>query len=102
FPLMAILLLLVIFSGGALLLILLMLFLFGRTYAVPLDDITPLDRSRQWIALGTLVVFALVFVPIPLSTYVGNPSILPAPESGSAFLPVIAGLVVVVWQRWRR
>lgn len=101
FPLMAILLFLVIFSGGALLLLLLLLFLLGRAYAVPLDDITPLDRNRKWLAIGTLVVFALVFVPIPITVYTGTPSILPAPASGSAFLPIIAGLVVATWQRWR-
>jgi membrane-associated protease RseP (regulator of RpoE activity) len=44
----------------------LLLFVFGRYYAEPLDDITPLDRRRRWLAIFTLLLFALVFVPIPL------------------------------------
>jgi membrane-associated protease RseP (regulator of RpoE activity) len=46
--------------------IVLLLFL-GRFYAEPLDDITPLDRRRRWLAIFTLFLFVLVFVPIPLS-----------------------------------
>ncbi len=45
--------------------IMLLLFL-GRYYAEPLDDITPLDGRRRWLAIFTLILFLLVFVPIPL------------------------------------
>jgi len=31
-----------------------------------LDDITPLDRKRRFIAIFTLILFVLVFVPVPL------------------------------------
>jgi len=44
----------------------LMLFFLGRTYAEPLDDITPLDAKRKWIAIFALVLFVLIFSPIPL------------------------------------
>ena len=44
-----------------------LLFLFGRFYAVPLDDVTPLDSRRKMLAYATLVIFALIFVPIPLA-----------------------------------
>jgi membrane-associated protease RseP (regulator of RpoE activity) len=47
-----------------------LLFLLGRNYARPLDDVTPLDPTRRIIAIFTLLLFFLVFVPIPLTTVV--------------------------------
>ena len=38
---------------------------FGVRHAPPLDDLTPLDPIRKLIAIGTLIVFVLIFVPIP-------------------------------------
>ncbi|MCA9931575.1 MAG: site-2 protease family protein [Anaerolineales bacterium] len=43
----------------------LLLFVFGRTHAEPLDDVTPLDPKRRWLAIATLILFVLVFVPVP-------------------------------------
>ena len=43
------------------------LFFLGRIYAEPLEDVTPLDGRRKWLAVFTLLLFLLVFVPIPLS-----------------------------------
>lgn len=40
----------------------------GRTYAEPLDNVTPLDPRRKVVAAGTLLLFLLVFVPLPLTT----------------------------------
>jgi Zn-dependent protease len=45
----------------------LLLLVFGRVYAEPLDDVTPLDGRRRWLAIFTLLLLILVFVPIPLS-----------------------------------
>ena len=42
-----------------------LLFAFGRYHAEPLDDVTPLDSRRRGIAIFTLLLFFLVFVPIP-------------------------------------
>ncbi len=42
------------------------IFLLGRTYAEPLDQITPLDDRRKWLAVLALVVFVLTFIPVPL------------------------------------
>ncbi len=39
--------------------------LFGVKHTPPMDDITPLDRPRQILALVTFVIFILIFVPIP-------------------------------------
>jgi hypothetical protein len=43
----------------------LLLLAFGRVYAEPLDDVTPLDVKRKVIAVVTLLLFVLVFVPLP-------------------------------------
>ncbi|HID53200.1 MAG TPA: site-2 protease family protein, partial [Anaerolineae bacterium] len=42
-----------------------LLFFLGRTYAEPLDDVTPLDTKRRIIAIATLIIFVLIFMPIP-------------------------------------
>jgi membrane-associated protease RseP (regulator of RpoE activity) len=42
-----------------------LLFFLGRIHAEPLDDVTPLDKKRRWIAVFTLFMFVLVFVPVP-------------------------------------
>ncbi|MBN2557065.1 MAG: site-2 protease family protein [Anaerolineales bacterium] len=43
-----------------------LIFLLGRTYAQPLDDITILDPRRRALAIVGLVVALLVFIPVPL------------------------------------
>jgi membrane-associated protease RseP (regulator of RpoE activity) len=43
-----------------------LVFVFGQTFATPLDDITRLDARGVALALLMLVVFALIFTPIPL------------------------------------
>ena len=47
-----------------------LLYFLGRRHAVPLDDVTELDPRRRALAIITLVIFFLVFVPIPLSEIV--------------------------------
>ena len=46
-----------------------LIFFFGRVHAEPLDAITPLDPRRKMIAVLMLVVFLLVFMPIPFITF---------------------------------
>lgn len=46
-----------------------MVFLMGRTYARPRDEITPLDPRRKWVAVFSLVLFVLVFIPVPLRAF---------------------------------
>jgi len=45
----------------------LMLFWLGRVNAQILDQITPLDSRRKMIAVLVLVLFVLVFTPVPFS-----------------------------------
>ena len=46
-----------------------LLFLLGRVHATPLDDITRLDGPRKLIAVSGLVLFVLLFTPIPFSVF---------------------------------
>ncbi len=48
---------------------LILLFALGRLYATPLDMITPLNPGRRAVAVITLIVFVLVFMPIPFQLY---------------------------------
>jgi membrane-associated protease RseP (regulator of RpoE activity) len=43
-----------------------LLMTFGRVHARPLEDITPLDPRRRALAVFTLALFFLCFVPLPL------------------------------------
>lgn len=43
-----------------------LLFFLGRYHAEPLDSVTRLDARRRAVAIFTLILFFLVFVPIPL------------------------------------
>ncbi|MBN1559236.1 site-2 protease family protein [candidate division KSB1 bacterium] len=51
-----------IYSGWALLFVLLLL---GRKHPPPLDDVTPLDRKRKFLAVIMFIIFVTCFTPIP-------------------------------------
>jgi membrane-associated protease RseP (regulator of RpoE activity) len=42
------------------------IFILGRVYAEPLDQITPLDGRRRFMAGLALILFVLTFTPVPL------------------------------------
>lgn len=46
-----------------------LIYIFGRFPAPILDDITALDRPRQVLAVLLLIIFVLVFVPIPMALF---------------------------------
>ncbi len=48
--------------------VLLIVFL-GRSHPETLDQITPLDTRRKVMAVICLIIFVLVFVPVPLSSF---------------------------------
>lgn len=54
------------FFNSAWMLWTLLLLLLGRVYAVPLNNLTPLDTRRQRLGYLALIIFVLVFVPNPL------------------------------------
>ena len=43
-----------------------LLFFFGRVHAEPLDDVTPLDARRRKLGIAVMIIFVLIFVPVPL------------------------------------
>lgn len=43
-----------------------LIFFLGRSFAQPLDEITPLDGRRRALAILGLVIFVLTFTPVPL------------------------------------
>jgi membrane-associated protease RseP (regulator of RpoE activity) len=47
----------------------LLVFFFGRRRAVPLDDVTPLKPWEKGLAAAMMVLFVLVFTPIPLEVF---------------------------------
>jgi membrane-associated protease RseP (regulator of RpoE activity) len=53
------------FWSGWWLWVFLILFM-GRTHAQPLDQITNLDNGRKLLAIFGLVIFIMVFIPVPL------------------------------------
>ena len=46
-----------------------LMFLLGRRYAQPLDEITQLDRKRKALAIAGIILFVIVFIPVPLRSY---------------------------------
>jgi membrane-associated protease RseP (regulator of RpoE activity) len=46
-----------------------LVFLFGRVYAEPLDQITELDGKRRLVGIVALIIFIITFSPIPLMIF---------------------------------
>jgi hypothetical protein len=44
-----------------------LLFWLGRVNAETLDQITPLDPKRRAVAIFVIILFVLVFTPVPFS-----------------------------------
>ena len=43
-----------------------LIFFTGRRHAEPLDQITRIDRKHQILGIIALVIFLLIFIPVPL------------------------------------
>lgn len=43
-----------------------LIFFMGRSHAEPLDLVTELDAKRRWVGYLALVIFILVFMPVPI------------------------------------
>ncbi len=44
-----------------------LLLFMGRVHAEPMDQITPLDQPRKLLGILAIIIFFLVFTPVPLS-----------------------------------
>lgn len=64
-PLVALIALLSLNSFSWFWLFLLLVF-FGRTHAVPLDDVTPLGPKRRLLGIVTLLLLIFLFIPVPI------------------------------------
>ena len=102
YPIVGSLALIIYLTNPGFIVILLLLVFLGRVNAVPLDDITPLDPRRRFLAIFALVIFVLTFVPVPLSEAQSAPIIeeIPADISLTIFVAV-AFLKARSW-RWTR
>jgi membrane-associated protease RseP (regulator of RpoE activity) len=49
-----------------------LIFFLGRTYMEPLDQITTLDTRRRILAWVGILIFVLVFTPVPLLELIGH------------------------------
>jgi hypothetical protein len=63
--------------------------------------ITPLDQRRRTLAIITLVIFVLVFVPAPLTEHIAE-NVPVSPRNSAYILPMAVPLVGVLLSRLRR
>lgn len=52
--------------GGWFLWLFLILFVIGVQHPPALDDVTRLDRRRWWLGMLVIIIFVLIFVPVPM------------------------------------
>lgn len=65
-PAIAAMVALFLFLSSAWLVLIFILPFVGRVYAVPQDNITPLDTNRRYLAWFALFIFVISFTPIPI------------------------------------
>ena len=49
-----------------------LIFFLGRAFDDPLDQITPLDNRRRALAILGIIIFFLVFIPVPMTVVTGG------------------------------
>jgi len=45
-----------------------LLLVFNRRHGEPLDEITPIDSNRKLLAIFGLILFILIFIPVPMTS----------------------------------
>jgi hypothetical protein len=75
-----------------------LIFLFGRQHPDPLDDVTRLDLPQKIYAALVMVVFVLVFTPVPIQLVSVEPAL---PEIGQATnclgVPALVLGIAILW-----
>jgi len=79
-----------------------LIFLFGRQHPDPLDDVTRLDLSQKIIAALVLIIFVLVFTPVPIQIIAGEPMSPGLGESANQLSFLAAVLGSALWLARRR
>jgi Zn-dependent protease len=98
-PIIAALVALTVLVANELFIFVLLILLMGNNHATPLDDITELDDKRRYIAVMSLIVFALVFVPSPITQAEAREGIFQTPSGSAALVPTFAAFGLVLVQR---
>lgn len=98
YPLMGGLLILTVTLSPQLFVFVLLLVIFGNLHAVPLNDITPLNRARKILGVFCLVIFILVFVPTPIQQ-ITPPALPPQLPVEMHTLYLLPAVLIVVWQK---
>jgi Zn-dependent protease len=99
FPLIGFAIYMTLFVSSMWLVLALLLFLVGRYYAVPLDNITRLDGKRRLLAIITLILFVAIFTPIPLAQPGQSAGLLNGGMTGLNG-GIIATAALLFCQRW--
>lgn len=73
-----------------------LIFLFGRQHPEPLDDVTRLALSQKIYAVVVLVVFLLVFTPVPIQIISGRPSPAGAGQAANCLGLLALGLGIAL------
>ncbi len=47
----------------------LLTFVLARAFAIPMDEVTDLDRNRRILSIAAILIFILIFTPIPLTQF---------------------------------
>ena len=89
YPLMGVMILLALLANVWVLWVVLLI-IFGRVYATPLDTITPLDKPRRIVGILTMIIFLLIFVPMPLMP--NNAPPVSRPSFQSAMLEAVTNV----------
>ena len=73
--------------------------LLNRRHPAPLNDVTPLDATRQAVGIALLGLFVLLFMPSPLKQV----NVTPAASGSSLWAPLAAlGCLVTLWRAARQ
>ena len=80
-----------------------LLFLFGRQHPDPLDDVTRLGTLQKILAALVLVIFLLVFTPVPLQLFAGEPLLSELDQAGNCLgLPaIVVGIGIWLYRKRR-